>query len=39
MFEAIIFDWDGTLADTKTVIVKAFQHVLKEGDAGLMMFI
>jgi HAD superfamily hydrolase (TIGR01509 family) len=30
MFEAVIFDWDGTLADTRTMIVEAFQKVLSE---------
>jgi len=30
VFEAVIFDWDGTLADTKSVIVVSFQKVLKE---------
>ncbi|RJS79454.1 HAD family phosphatase [Candidatus Bathyarchaeota archaeon] len=29
MFEAVIFDWDETLADTKRVIVLSFQKVLK----------
>jgi HAD superfamily hydrolase (TIGR01509 family) len=30
MFEAVIFDWDGTLADSKPIIIKSFQQVLKE---------
>ncbi|OYT49956.1 hypothetical protein B6U79_00705 [Candidatus Bathyarchaeota archaeon ex4484_231] len=30
MFEAVIFDWDGTLADTMPVIVLSFQKVLQE---------
>jgi beta-phosphoglucomutase len=30
MFEAVIFDWDGTLADTRRVIVIAFQKALSE---------
>jgi beta-phosphoglucomutase len=30
MFEAAIFDWDGTLADTKKVILISFQKALKE---------
>jgi len=30
MFEAVIFDWDGTLADTRQVIVLAFQQTLRE---------
>ncbi len=30
MFEAVIFDWDGTLAETSKVLVLSFQKVLKE---------
>jgi len=30
MFEAVIFDWDGTLADTRKAIVISFQRALKE---------
>ncbi len=30
MFEAVIFDWDGTLADTRNAIVISFQKALKE---------
>jgi beta-phosphoglucomutase len=30
MFEAAIFDWDGTLADTRQAIVAAFQKTLSE---------
>jgi HAD superfamily hydrolase (TIGR01509 family) len=30
MFDAVIFDWDGTLADTKHVVVLSFQKVLRE---------
>ncbi|MCW4019713.1 MAG: HAD family phosphatase [Candidatus Bathyarchaeota archaeon] len=30
MFEAVIFDWDGTLADTRDAIVLSFQKVLRE---------
>jgi beta-phosphoglucomutase len=30
MFEAVIFDWDGTLGDTRKVIVIAFQATLSE---------
>jgi len=30
LFEAAIFDWDGTLADTMPVVVFAFQKVLRE---------
>jgi len=32
MFEAIIFDWDATLADTQAVIVASFQQALKAMD-------
>jgi len=28
IFEAVIFDWDGTLADTRSAVVKGFQKVL-----------
>jgi len=30
MVKAVIFDWDGTLADTKNVVVQSFQNVLRE---------
>ncbi len=30
MFEAVIFDWDGTLADTRAVIVSSFKQTLQE---------
>ena len=30
MFKAVIFDWDGTLADTKRAVVQSFQIVLRE---------
>ena len=30
MVEAVIFDWDGTLADTKKAVVQSFQKVLTE---------
>jgi len=30
MFEAVIFDWDGTLADTRHAIVASFQKALSE---------
>ena len=30
MFEAVIFDWDGTLADTRDAIVLSHQKVLRE---------
>jgi HAD superfamily hydrolase (TIGR01509 family) len=29
-FQAVIFDWDGTLADTRQLLVTSFQQVLKE---------
>jgi beta-phosphoglucomutase len=32
MFEAVIFDWDGTLADTRQAIVISFQKALSEID-------
>ena len=32
MFEAVIFDWDGTLADTRQVIVSSFQKALSEAN-------
>jgi beta-phosphoglucomutase len=30
MFKAVIFDWDGTLADTRQVVVASFQKALSE---------
>lgn len=30
MFKAVVFDWDGTLADTKKAVVESFQKVLAE---------
>jgi len=30
MFEAVIFDWDGTLADTQKAVVESFQTILQE---------
>ncbi len=35
MFDAVIFDWDGTLADTKYFVVNSFQKVLKEIGCNL----
>ncbi len=32
MFESVIFDWDGTLADTCRVIVLSFQKTLNENN-------
>jgi beta-phosphoglucomutase-like phosphatase (HAD superfamily) len=30
MFESVIFDWDGTLADTREVILASFHEALRE---------
>lgn len=30
MFEAVLFDWDGTLADTRRVVVASFQKALQK---------
>jgi len=30
MFEAVIFDWDWTLADTKRFLISSFQKALRE---------
>jgi HAD superfamily hydrolase (TIGR01509 family) len=30
MFDAVIFDWDGTLADTKHAVITSFQRVLEQ---------
>ncbi len=35
MFKAVIFDWDGTLADTKDVIVRLFRRVLSEVNCAV----
>jgi beta-phosphoglucomutase len=32
MFDAVIFDWDGTLADSRRVVVASFQKALSEVD-------
>jgi len=35
MFDAVIFDWDGTLADSKRFIVESFQRILHEVGASV----
>ena len=35
MFEAVIFDWDGTLADTLQVVVTSFQKAFNEFDCKI----
>ena len=35
MVKAVIFDWDGTLADTKKAVVQSFQKVLGEAGCGV----
>ena len=35
MFEAAIFDWDGTLADTRRVIVQSFQKTIHEANLNV----
>ena len=35
MVEAVIFDWDGTLADTKKAVVQSFQKVLTEEECSV----
>jgi HAD superfamily hydrolase (TIGR01509 family) len=35
VIKAVIFDWDGTLADTKKAVVQSFQKVL--GEAGCVV--
>ena len=35
MFEAVIFDWDGTLADTKKVILLSFHKTLQENNCDV----
>lgn len=32
MFKAVIFDWDGTLADTRKAVMESFRKVLSEID-------
>jgi len=33
--KAVIFDWDGTLADTRKAVVQSFQRVLKESGCNV----
>ena len=35
MFDAVIFDWDGTLADTRKFVLDSFQKVLKEIECNV----
>ena len=35
MYQAVIFDWDGTLADTRRVIVLSFQKTLSESNLNV----
>jgi beta-phosphoglucomutase len=35
MDKAVIFDWDGTLADTRKAVVQSFQKVLKEAGCSV----
>jgi HAD superfamily hydrolase (TIGR01509 family) len=35
MVSAVIFDWDGTLADTRKVVVQSFQTVLTEAGCNV----
>ena len=35
MFKAVIFDWDGTLADTREVIVESFRKALGEANLSV----
>lgn len=35
MVSAVIFDWDGTLADTRKAVVKSFQMVLTEAGCNV----
>jgi beta-phosphoglucomutase len=35
MFDAVVFDWDGTLADSRRVVVASFQKALIEVDCKI----
>jgi len=35
MFDAVVFDWDGTLADSRRVVVASFQKALSEVDCEI----
>jgi beta-phosphoglucomutase len=35
MFDALIFDWDGTLADSRRVVVASFQKALRDLDCEI----
>ena len=35
MNKAVIFDWDGTIADTRRAIVTSFQKSLKKFDCNV----
>jgi len=35
MVSAVIFDWDGTLADTRQAVVQSFQTVLTEAGCNV----
>jgi HAD superfamily hydrolase (TIGR01509 family) len=35
MFKAVIFDWDGTLANTRKAVVHSFQKVLRSAGCGI----
>jgi beta-phosphoglucomutase len=35
MFDAVIFDWDGTLADSRRVVVASFQKALSDLDCEI----
>jgi beta-phosphoglucomutase len=35
MFDAVVFDWDGTLADSRRVVVASFQKALSDVDCKI----